>query len=263
MARRLLRHPARHRGLPRTGRRVRRPGRRTAAETAVTAAGLHPAVEWTGYDVDQAPDRESVHVGIVDPARFHGSVVADHGGAVAGRSTTSAQAARPARPRGQRRLLRHLGCRRRPGHAVWARRLRGTLDSMSAGDRAALILGRRSRVDEPRPRAAPATAGPPSRSTASTGYRARPRLRPAGSVPDALPWQDFTCTSADDLVPVHARLRREPAHGRRRTGRTRPPRPRGRRGGGRRYGPGRRHGAPGHRYGRDVADRRTPSRDGG
>jgi hypothetical protein len=173
--------------------------------TAVTAAGLHPAVEWTGYDVDQAPDRESVHVGIVDPARFHGSVVADHGGAVAGRSTTSAQA------RAAGSVLAVNGgffitsdADGVQGTQSGLAAYRGTLDAQSAGDRAALILGsggRRSRVANLVSRAHVRDGR--SSFTINGINRVPGKIRDCGRPgvsPTELPRQDFTCTSADDLV---------------------------------------------------------------
>ncbi|GAB3988287.1 phosphodiester glycosidase family protein [Actinoallomurus acanthiterrae] len=172
---------------------------------AITSAGLHPAVEWTGYDVDQAPDRESVHVGIVDPARFHGSVVADHGSAVAGRMTTSAQA------RAAGSVLAVNGgffitsdADGVQGTQSGLAAYRGTLDAQSAGDRAALILqngGRRSRVANLVSRASVRDG---AASYAINGINRVPgKIRDCGRPgvsPTELPRQDFTCTSADDLV---------------------------------------------------------------
>jgi Phosphodiester glycosidase len=171
--------------------------------TAVTAAGLHPAVEWTGYDADRAPDRESVHVGIVDPARFHGRVVADHGGAVAGRVTTSARA------RAAGSVLAINGGffitsdadgvqGTQSGLAAYG----GVLDAQSAGDRAALILGGRSgRVANLVSRARVRDG---RSSFAVNGVNRVPgKIRDCGRPgvsPTELPRQDFTCTSADDLV---------------------------------------------------------------
>jgi Phosphodiester glycosidase/SPOR domain len=173
--------------------------------TAVTSAGLHPAVEWTGYDVDQAPDRESVHVGIVDPRRFHGSVVADHGGAVAGRKTTSAQAQAAGSV-----LAVNAGFfitsdadgvqGTQAGIAAYG----GTLDAHSAGDRAALILqdgGRRSRIAHLVSRASVRDG---RSSFAINGINRVPgEIRDCGRPgvsPTELPRQDFTCIAADDLV---------------------------------------------------------------
>jgi exopolysaccharide biosynthesis protein len=171
--------------------------------TAVTSAGLHPAVEWTGYNVDQAPDRESVHVGIVDPARFRGSIVADHGGAVAGRSTSSAQA----RAAGSV-LAVNAGffitsdADGVQGTQAGIAAYRGTLDSQSSGDRAALILqGSRSRVANLVSRASVRDGR--SSFTVNGINRVPGKIRDCGRPgvsPTELSRQDFTCTSADDLV---------------------------------------------------------------
>ncbi|MGI5230959.1 phosphodiester glycosidase family protein [Actinoallomurus sp. CA-142502] len=192
------------------GSRVRVGGFATQADAkkqadAVTAAGLHPLVEWTGYDVDQAPDRESVHVGIVDPTVFHGRVVADHGGAVAGRSTTSAQA----RAAGSV-LAVNAGFfitadadgvqGTQAGLGVYG----GVLDAQSSGGRAALILqdgGRHSRVANLTSRATvrDGASSYPINGTNRVPGRIRDCGRP-GVSPTEQPRQDFTCTSADDLV---------------------------------------------------------------
>ena len=172
---------------------------------AVTSAGLHPAVEWTGYDVDQAPDRESVHVGIVDPVRFRGGIVADHGGAVAGRVTTSAQA------RAAGSVLAVNGgffitsdADGVQGTQSGLAAYRGTLDAQSAGDRAALILqdgGRRSRVANLVSRARVRDG---ASSFAINGINRVPgKIRDCGRPgvsPTESPRQDFTCTGTDDLV---------------------------------------------------------------
>ncbi|MFB9838428.1 SPOR domain-containing protein, partial [Actinoallomurus acaciae] len=172
---------------------------------AVVSAGLHPLVEWTGYDADRAPDRESVHVGIVDPTRFRGRIVADHGGAVAGRSTTSAQA----RAAGSV-LAVNAGFfitadadgvqGTQAGLGVYG----GVLDAQSSGGRAALILqdgGRRSRVANLTSRAAVRDG---ASSYAINGTNRVPgKIRDCGRPgvsPTEQPRQDFTCTSADDLV---------------------------------------------------------------
>lgn len=65
-----------------------------AANTAVVAAGFRTAVEWTGYDGRQRADGENIHVAVVDPARFTGTVGATDDGNVADRENTSTVAAR-------------------------------------------------------------------------------------------------------------------------------------------------------------------------
>ncbi|WP_234020851.1 hypothetical protein [Streptomyces sp. Tu 6176] len=65
-----------------------------AAAQEVTAAGFRTAVDWTGYDADQPADRQNVHVAVVDPRTFTGTVQGTHDGAVARRATTSSVAAK-------------------------------------------------------------------------------------------------------------------------------------------------------------------------
>jgi hypothetical protein len=192
------------------GSRVRVGGFATQAEAqqqanAVTSAGLHPLVEWTGYDVDQAPDRESVHVGIVDPKLFHGSIVADHGDAVAGRSTTSAQS---------RAAGSVLGINAgffitsdvdgvqgtQAGIAAYG----GTLDAQSSGDRAALILQNGGRDSQVANLVSRASVRDGASSYSINGINRVPgKIRDCGRPgvsPTEMPRQDFTCTSANDLV---------------------------------------------------------------
>src|SRR5689334_7157034 len=66
-----------------------------AAVATLKAAGFATAAaEWTGYDADQSPDAQNVHVAVIDPRRFHGDVSATHDGTVAQREKTSAIAAK-------------------------------------------------------------------------------------------------------------------------------------------------------------------------
>jgi Phosphodiester glycosidase len=67
-----------------------------AAETVaseLTADGFAPLVEWSGFDPTPAPDAELVHVAVIDPRKFDGRVFADHGSAIASRTTAQAASA--------------------------------------------------------------------------------------------------------------------------------------------------------------------------
>lgn len=59
----------------------------------LTADGFAPEVEWSGFDPTPAPDAELVHVAIIDPRQFNGRVFADHGSAIASRTTAQAASA--------------------------------------------------------------------------------------------------------------------------------------------------------------------------
>lgn len=64
-----------------------------SAAAAITAAGFHAVAEWTGYDAQQSADVENVHVAVIDPRTFTGTVEATHDGDVTRRETTSSVAA--------------------------------------------------------------------------------------------------------------------------------------------------------------------------
>nr|WTA00143.1 SPOR domain-containing protein [Streptomyces sp. NBC_00857] len=65
-----------------------------AAAKAITAAGFHTAVEWTGYDSAQPAGTENIRVAIIDPRTFSGTIAGTHDGNVARRETTSSVAAK-------------------------------------------------------------------------------------------------------------------------------------------------------------------------
>ncbi|BCM65206.1 MULTISPECIES: phosphodiester glycosidase family protein [Streptomyces] len=188
----------------RIGRFATQAEARTAA-SAVTAAGFHPAVSWTGYDIQEPADRQNVQVAVIDPKTFDGTVEATHDGNVAQRETTSAVA---------RKLNSLVGVNGGffvlspgdgvPGTMSGIGAYEGELESMAVGSRSALLLedgGHRIRV-----------ADLTSTLTARAGKAiydiqgvnrvpgtVRDCGRP-GSTPSELPWQDVTCRLADDLV---------------------------------------------------------------
>ncbi|MEV6005994.1 phosphodiester glycosidase family protein [Streptomyces sp. NPDC051976] len=178
-----------------------------AAQTAansVAAAGFHAAVAWTGYDAQQPADVENIHIAVIDPRLFHGTVEGTHDGNVAQRETTSSVAAK---------LRSLVGTNAgffvtsdsdgvqgtQSGIAAYD----GELESMAAGARAALILGggRHIRIAD---LTTDATARVAGATYAVQGINRVPGTvrdcgRP-GAVPSTLPWQDVTCHEADDLV---------------------------------------------------------------
>jgi exopolysaccharide biosynthesis protein len=175
-----------------------------AAAATLKAAGFTTAAaEWTGYDADQAPDAQSVHVAIIDPRRFRGDVQATHDGTVAQREKTSAIAARAgalvAVNGGFFVTADADGYQGVPsGLAAYA----GRLESQSAGARAALVLGRNGPRIENLVSTITVRAGRATHDVA--GLNRKPGVvrdcgRP-GLTPTTRPRQDFTCTSSDDLV---------------------------------------------------------------
>ncbi|MFJ4523584.1 phosphodiester glycosidase family protein [Streptomyces sp. NPDC088810] len=188
----------------RVGRFATQEQARTAA-SAVTAAGFRTTPSWTGYDIQEPADLENVHVAVIDPKTFDGSIEATHDGNVAQRETTSAVA---------RKLNSLVGVNGGffvmspgdgvPGTMSGIGAYQGELESMAAGSRSALLIedgGHSIRI-----------ADLTSTATARAGKAAYPiqginRVpgtvrdcgRP-GSTPSELPWQDVTCRLADDMV---------------------------------------------------------------
>jgi exopolysaccharide biosynthesis protein len=176
-----------------------------SAAQPITAAGFHTGVAWTGYDVQQPADRENIHVAIIDPRTFRGTVVGTHDGNVAQRETTSSVAAKlnslVAVNGGFFVTSNSDGVQGTPsGLSAY----NGQLESMAVGSRTALILadgGRHTRV-------ADVTTTVTARAGGYTyqveGINRVPGIvrdcgRP-GALPSAQPWQDVTCHLTNDLV---------------------------------------------------------------
>ncbi|WP_405986853.1 phosphodiester glycosidase family protein [Streptomyces sp. NBC_00872] len=183
-----------------------------SANQAVTAGGFRTAVEWTGYDGRQLADRESVHVAVIDPARFRGSVASTHDGNVADRETTSSVAVENGS------LLAVNGgffitsdADGVQGTVAGIAAYDGELESMAVGSRAALILadgGRHPRIAD---LSTTVTARGKSSTYAVQGINRLPGKvrncgRPGG-VPTGLARHDTTCSLPDDLVKFTPRFR--------------------------------------------------------
>ncbi len=176
-----------------------------SAAAAVTAAGFRAAAEWTGYDASLPADVENIHVAVIDPRTFTGTVEGTHDGDVARRETTSSLAAKlgslvavnggffvTADSDGVQGIQSGIGA------------YDGRLESMAAGSRAALVLsdsGRHARITD---LTSTATAyadgsGYPVQGINRIPGTVRDCGRP-GAAPSDLPWQDVTCHETDDLV---------------------------------------------------------------
>ena len=173
--------------------------------SAVAAAGFHTAVEWTGYDAEQPADVENIHVAVVDPHTFSGTIAGTHDGTVAQRETTSSVAAKlgslvavnagffvTSDADGVQGTQSGIGA------------YDGRLESLAAGSRAALVIqdgGRHVRVAD---LTSTVTARAGAARYSVQGVNRVPGTvrdcgRP-GATPSSLPWQDVTCHEADDLV---------------------------------------------------------------
>ncbi|MGD1221477.1 phosphodiester glycosidase family protein [Streptomyces krungchingensis] len=176
-----------------------------SAAAAITSAGFRTSVAWTGYDIQQPADRENVHVAVIDPRVFNGTVEGTHDGNVAQRKTTSSVAARlnslvavnggffvTSDADGVQGTMSGLGA------------YDGQLESMAAGSRAALILGDGGRHIRVADLTTTVTARVGNSTYRIQGINRLPGLvrdcgRP-GASPSDLPWQDVTCRLTDDLV---------------------------------------------------------------
>ncbi len=176
-----------------------------AVASAVAGDGFAAAAEWTGYDAQQPADVENIHVAVIDPRVFTGTVEGSHDGDVARRETTSSVAAKlgslvavnggffvTADTDGVQGTQSGLGV------------YDGRLESMSAGSRAALVLadgGRHVRITDLTSTATARAGGShyPVQGVNRIPGTVRDCGRP-GAVPSTLPWQDVTCHETDDLV---------------------------------------------------------------
>lgn len=178
----------------------------TAEAATLTAAGFEPLVEWTGFDPNPAPDAEHLIVAIVDPARFDGQVIADHGSAVASRQTVPAASAALgsiAATNGGFFTIDGGPLTAVNGVNTGISAYHGQIQSLANGDRAALVLdGRRPARIENLTTTARLHAG--NDSTRILGINRLPGSAEdcgvTGFVPTSQPRQNTLCTGADDLV---------------------------------------------------------------
>jgi exopolysaccharide biosynthesis protein len=176
----------------------------TAAATALHAAGFPTAtVEWTGFDVDQPADAQHIHVAIVDPAKFRGTVGTTHDGAIVQRETTSSIAAKlgavVAVNGGFFVTADADGFQGVPsGLAAYD----GELEAESSGSRAALVI--ENGTPSIRNLTSSVTVRDGAASHSVEGVNRKPGVvRDCGrpdSLPTTQPRQDITCTSTDEIV---------------------------------------------------------------
>ncbi|WP_214105599.1 phosphodiester glycosidase family protein [Acrocarpospora catenulata] len=171
----------------------------------VTEAGFRTAVDWTGYDADQLADLQNVHVAVIDPHTFSGSITATHEGNVTDRRQTSSVAAKLGSLVGVNGgFFITSDADGVQGVPAGISAYDGELASMAVGSRTALILadgGRHNRIAD---LTTTVTARAGRSSYDVQGINRTPGLvrdcgRPGGQ-PTAEPRQDVTCTEADDLV---------------------------------------------------------------
>jgi hypothetical protein len=183
----------------------------SAKATSIRAAGFaHVSVESTGFDSDQPSDAEQVHVAVVDPALTDRTVEATHGSAIARRFTTTRLASQTgsivAVNGGFFVTTTSNGF---PGAPAGIASYDGTLQALSVGDRAALVLDEAGRPSVHH-LIATATLGVPGAAHRITGLNRKPGIvRLCGSQglqPTTRPAQNLTCTRTDDMVLFTAKF---------------------------------------------------------
>ncbi len=202
---RLRRHPARRHGPAGAGRLVRHPGGGSERRTGDHRGGLPHRRRLDGLRRRAAGRPENVHVAVVDPRTFRGTVEGTHDGNVARRVTTSSVAAGLGSLVGVNAgFFVTSDADGVQGTQAGVSADHGELQSMASGSRAALILkdgGRHVRVAD---LTTTVTVRAGGSAHQAQGINRVPGLirdcgRP-GATPSELPWQDVTCHTADDLV---------------------------------------------------------------
>lgn len=176
-----------------------------AQQSAIAAAGFTAITAWTGYDVQAPGDLENVHVAVIDSRVFRGTVEATHDGNVAQRLTTSSVAAQ---------LGSLVGINggffvtsssdgvqgTQSGLSVY----NGQLESMSSGDRAALLLEDGGKHYQVANLSSTASVRSGTSVYSIQGVNRVPGIvrncgRP-GATPTTHPEQDVDCSETNDLV---------------------------------------------------------------
>jgi exopolysaccharide biosynthesis protein len=179
-----------------------------AAETeaaAISAEGFTDTVEWTGYDASTAPNLDNIHVAVIDPRAFSGTIEATHDGNVAQRLTTSSVAAQlgslVATNGGFFVTSNSDGVQgTQSGLGVYD----GQLESLSAGARAALVIQDNGKKVQVANLYSAASVSVPGASYSVQGVNRVPGIvrdcgRP-GATPTTHPEQDIDCYETNDLV---------------------------------------------------------------
>ena len=181
-----------------------------AVAVRLKGAGFTTAtVQWTGYDSDAPVDAEQVHVAVIDPSELRGTITATHGSTIAQRTTTTQLAQQShavvAVNGGFFVTSDADGFQGVPsGLALY----QGTLQAMSVGDRAALVLQDNHVSIQHLVSTLTLTSG--GASAPVDGINRRPGLvRDCGRPqlqPTSQPRQDITCTTGSDMVLFTAKF---------------------------------------------------------
>jgi hypothetical protein len=172
----------------------------------LTADGFAPLVEWSGFDPTPAPDAELVHVAIIDPERFDGRVFADHGSAIASRTTAQAASAAlgsVAATNGGFFTIDAPEATYVGGVDTGVSVQNGVIESLADGDRAAAVFDGRSQLRIAN-LSSSATLQAGGASVRLLGVNRLPGTAEdcgvAGFAPTDQPRQNTVCTGPNDIV---------------------------------------------------------------
>jgi phosphodiester glycosidase len=181
-----------------------------AAQTVaseLTADGFAPLVEWSGFDPTPAPDAELVHVAVIDPRKFDGRVFADHGPAIASRTTAQAASAAlgsVAATNGgfftiDAPMVTYVG-----GVDTGLSVQNGVIESLADGNRAAVVFDGRNQARVLNLSSLAVLRAPGGASVRILGINRVPGAAEdcgvAGFAPTDEPRQNSVCTGPNDIV---------------------------------------------------------------
>jgi hypothetical protein len=186
-----------------------------AAPTAseLTADGFAAVVEWTGFDATPAPDAELVHVAVIDPKQFNGRVFADHGSAIASRTTAQAASAAldaVAATNGGFFTIDAPAVNYVGGVDTGLSVQNGVVESLANGGRAAAVFGADNRVSIENVSSSAVLRAADGSLVPVLGVNRLPGTAEdcgvAGFTPTNQPRQNTVCTGPNDIVAFTAQF---------------------------------------------------------
>ena len=181
------------------------------AAAAIAADGFTTTTEWTGYDASTPATLENIHVAVIDPKVFTGTVEGTHDGALAQRQTPSAVADQLGSLVATNGGFFVIGSGDGiPGTQSGLGVYNGKLESLASGARAALVIqdnGRKFQVADLTSSVVAQVGG--SRYAVHGVNRVPGTVRDcgtSGATPTTHPEQDVDCYETDDLVEFTGEL---------------------------------------------------------
>ena len=181
------------------------------AAAAITGAGFTTTTEWTGYDASTPATLENIHVAVIDPKVFTGTVEGTHDGALAQRQTPSAVAGQLGSLVATNGGFFVIGSGDGiPGTQSGLGVYNGKLESLASGARAALVIqdnGKKFQVANLTSSVVAQVGG--SRYAVHGVNRVPGTVRDcgtSGATPTTHPEQDVDCYETNDLVEFTGEL---------------------------------------------------------